>query len=151
MGNFGSDQRFDYSVISDEVNLASRLEGQSKTYGATIVLGDGTARLVPGFACLELDRLRVKGRSQAEPIHALLGDSRVAASTDFIALLDANDAFLAAYRQGDWARAQDALARCRELGPSLEKLWGLHAERLAAHGGAAAPEGWRGVHDAATK
>ena len=57
VGNMGSDQRFDYSVLGDTVNLAARLEGQSKSYGVDIVIGDATHKLVPDLATIELDKI----------------------------------------------------------------------------------------------
>ena len=74
VGNLGTEKRFDYSVIGDNVNVASRLEGQSKNYDIVTIVGESTAAKAPDFAFLELDLLKVKGKREATRIFALLGD-----------------------------------------------------------------------------
>ena len=80
----GSDVRFDYSAYGDSVNLASRLEGQSKEYGFPIIVGSKTAMAVKDrFAILELDFIMVKGKKEPEVIYAIAGRDDVAQSGAF--------------------------------------------------------------------
>jgi adenylate cyclase len=95
VGNMGSDLHFNYSVLGDAVNLASRLEGQTKSYGVSILIGSATAAAVDGrFAVLELDRLQVKGKTEPEIIHTVVGREDVAGSAAFRRLRELNAAML---------------------------------------------------------
>ena len=112
VGNFGSAQRLTYSCLSDEVNLASRLEGQCKTYGVGIIVGDNTCRQVPDFATIELDLVMVKGKTEPERIFALVGDASMAAKPEYVALVDRQSHFLVLYRTGSFAEAFEAIDGC---------------------------------------
>lgn len=74
VGNMGSARRFDYSVLGDSVNLASRLEGESKNYGVPLLIGSETAaQCAEEFTAVELDSITVKGRTTLSPIFTIAG------------------------------------------------------------------------------
>jgi adenylate cyclase len=115
VGNLGSEIHFDYSVLGDTVNLASRLEGQTKTYGVPVLVGEATAAAAGrDFALLEVDLVRVVGKQAPERIFALLGGPELASEAVFLALRTRFAGFLEAYRAGAWDAA-------------LEQLFGLRS------------------------
>ena len=162
VGNMGSDMRFDYSVLGDTVNLAARLEGQSKSYGMNVVLGPHTYDAVHDtLACIDLDFIRVKGKLEGVYIYGLLGDEEIAKKPEFEAIRQLVHEAQVAYRAQKWDEAAEMFKRIREMGNDANKPWHLEAnldvlcdvyeERIAEYRQNPPPADWDGVFVATSK
>ncbi|MGC2778941.1 MAG: adenylate/guanylate cyclase domain-containing protein [Bradyrhizobium sp.] len=154
VGNMGSDLKFNYSALGDSVNLASRLEGQSKEYGFPIIVGSATAMAVKDkLAILELDFIMVKGKSEPEVIYAIAGREDVMYSERFQLLRNLTIEMLASYRSRDWEGALAAIERGRksDQGQDLAKLYDLYDARIRNYQVNPPPEDWNGAYALLTK
>jgi len=148
VGNMGSDLHFNYSVLGDAVNLASRLESQSKEYGVSIVLGSRTETTVRNrFATIELDLLQVKGKTEPEPVHTILGRLDSPARTRMERLMTLNEAMVAAYRSRDWGSCLETILQCKELSREfgLDDFYSIYTQRVRRLSETPPEPSWNGV------
>ncbi len=154
VGNMGSDFRFNYSVLGDTVNLASRLESRTKDYRLSLVIGSRTAeRAKEKFATMEIDLIQVKGKKQPELVFTVLGRAEVAEDPRCNELRDLNTQMLAVYRKQQWAEAERLIERCRKLsgGFGVDGLYEMYLERIAVYRAEPPPPDWAGVYEAESK
>ena len=154
VGNMGSALRFNYSVLGDCVNLASRLEGQTKSYDVPIIIGSKTAQAVRDkFAILEVDYITVKGKTEPETTYAVLGREDVLGSENFQRVYTLFNEMLALYRRQEFAAAGEAIVHCRAAGEAfgLSRLFDIYSIRIGGFQKDAPPSDWNGVFALETK
>lgn len=159
VGNVGSDQRFNYSVMGDTVNVAARLEGQTKDYAQTILIGESTYADAmtaindgqPPMAFLELDLIALKGKALPQRIYALIGGAEMAESEDFQRLKAGQGAVLQAYRAQSWDVAEKTARALCATHPALGDYYEMLIGRINAYRNNPPEADWTGQFIAQTK
>jgi adenylate cyclase len=150
----GSDFRFNYSVLGDTVNFASRLEARTKDYRLPLVIGSRTAEgAKQRFTTMEIDLIQVKGKTQPEAVFAVLGRSEVELDSRCPELRELNAQMLARFRKQDWNVASELINRCRKLADAFDVLglYDMYEERIAAYRADPPGPDWDGVYEAESK
>jgi len=154
VGNMGSNQRFDYSCLGDAVNLAARLEGQSKEYGMKIILGEETAKeMEDEFVILELDKIAVKGKTEGVNIYTSLGThENLINIMNYDMAQRQHEKFLFFYRKQAWQLALRWLNDLEfEFNGMMRDYYDMMGDRIEQLQKEDLPEDWDGVYRATTK
>jgi adenylate cyclase len=152
----GSQQRFAYSALGDSVNLASRLEGQTKSYGVEALIGEETKNQASDLAFIELDLIQVIGKEIPVRVFTLIGDEDVAQSKAFKKWQATHNGMLAAYRAADFGCAIQDLKEARAAANKfqegmLDKYYNVYKERILELTKKPPADDWDGVFVATSK